>query len=139
MMCSIGGMPRKTARQLNNFASEYHFSRHGDGRVWRFQCHGQHDETLFGVMSNSQDGDSRVYGRLVFETSRDEKTDIEDANEGAEEPGGTVSQLGAIHGSRDSSQSTSGEIWKDHFDGKNGALSTLIVMRIRIEDAIHPN
>ncbi len=119
-----GGVRRRTARQLNNFTSEYYFSRDGDDRVWRFQCHGQRDKTLFGVMSNSKDGDNRVYGRLVFETSHNEKTKT------GRELDSTVSSLGTARDTNLSfSSSSSDEFWNDtsHFDEYNGSFTLVLI------------
>ncbi len=117
MFCSVG-VQRHTARQPNNFTSEYYFSRGGDDRVWRFQCHGQLDQTLFGVMSNSENGDNRVYGRLIFETPTDENTEIEDEHD---KP---ISSSGTFHHPSILSFSISNGIGKDadFFDQYNGAF-----------------
>ena len=67
-------------------------------------------------MSNSEDGDHRVYGRLVFETSQDENT-----KHGRE----LDNTAGTIHNTSILSLSTSDAIWKDtnHFDEYNGAFT----------------
>ncbi len=64
-------------RQLSDFRSEIYFSG-GSGIVRRFQCHGLIQGSLFGVMSDSGDGENRVYGSLVFDLPSDEEMAMED-------------------------------------------------------------
>ncbi len=76
-------------KQLSDFRSEIYFSG-GSGIVRRFQCHGLIQGSLFGVMSDSGDGENRVYGSLVFDLPSDEEMTMED------EQFETVSAVGTV-------------------------------------------